>query len=295
MELVSTVIITYKRPLDVLARAIRSVLAQTYENIELTVVNDSPEDVLLEKSIHDYIETLNDGRIKYICHEKNMGANTARNTGLTNSHGKYIAFLDDDDEWLQNKIEKQVAAFESKQNVGLVYCGFIIRSETGDLIKKVYIPQEKKTVESLVEDNYIGSTSFPLILREAIDKLGGFDSTQKSCQEYELWLRIASKYTIIGINDSLGVYYVSNDSTFKGNYEKYVAGDDAIIEKHLELFKQYPIAYSNHMLHMATYMFKQKQIKRAISYKVRAWRACWNNPQNITVVYLINKIIQGNR
>ena len=100
---------------------------------------------------------------------------------------------------------------------------------------------------------------------------------------------------IIGINDSLGVYYVSNDSTFKGNYEKYVAGDDAIIEKHLELFKQYPIAYSNHMLHMATYMFKQKQIKRAISYKVRAWRACWNNPQNITVVYLINKIIQGNR
>ena len=63
MELVSTVIITYKRPLDVLARAIRSVLAQTYENIELTVVNDSPEDVLLEKSIHDYIETLNDGRI----------------------------------------------------------------------------------------------------------------------------------------------------------------------------------------------------------------------------------------
>ena len=292
MDLVSTVIITYKRSLDVLGRAISSVLSQTYTNIELTIVNDAPEDVILASSICKYINSLNDNRIHYICHEKNMGANAARNTGLANSHGKYIAFLDDDDEWLPNKIEKQVLAFNQFQKVGMVYCGFIIRSDIGDYNRTALVPNDNEMLETLIEDNFIGSTSFPLILREAIDKLGGFDSKQKSCQEYELWIRIACNYKLVGIKEPLGIYNVSGDSTFKGNYDKYVTGDDAIIKKHIKLFKLYPKSYSNHYLHMATYMLKQRQIKRFINYKIRAWRVCWNNPQNLTIVHVVNRLIQ---
>ena len=292
MDLVSTVIITYKRPLEVLARAIQSVLNQSYETLELIVVNDAPEDSDLSSSIRDYITSLNDKRIKYICHERNMGANAARNTGLAYSKGKYIAFLDDDDEWLPTKLESQVAAFSTKQNVGLVYCGFIIRDVNGDYNRKAIVPNDDKVLEQLLEDNFIGSTSFPLILREAIDKLGGFDQSQKSCQEYELWIRIACNYKLVGIEKPLGIYYVSDDSTFKGNYDKYVAGDNAIVRKHIQLFENNPKAYSNHMLHMSTYMFKQKQFKRAFNYKYRAWRACWYNPKNILIVQLVCSMIK---
>ena len=77
MELISTVIITYKRPLIVLARAIQSVLNQTYRNLELIIVNDAPEEKNLSTQISKYIKNLGDSRVEYIEHEKNCGANQA--------------------------------------------------------------------------------------------------------------------------------------------------------------------------------------------------------------------------
>lgn len=284
-ELISVVVITYKRKLDVLSRAIKSVLNQSYANLELIVVNDAPEEVELEKQIKGYIDSADDRRIKYILHEKNMGANYARNTGLENANGKYIAYLDDDDEWLSNKIELQYEAIKDKTNVGMVYSGFYIRENSGDTKREVIIP--KNYLKALVEDNYIGSTSFPLLRTEAVRMVGGFDVNQKSCQEYELWIRIAKQYDIIGIPNTIGVYYMSNDSTFKGNYNSYVSGDNALINKHKDLFEKYPIQYSNHLLHMFTYMIKEKQYKIAFTYKCRAINACWYNIKNLSIAYVL--------
>lgn len=120
--LVSAIITTYKRPPETVERAIKSVEAQTYKNIEIIVVDDSPDsfsgrdDVKTTVSAHE--------GVKYIPHEKNMGAQVARNTGLNAAAGEYIAYLDDDDEWDNTKTEKQLAAF-TNERIGLVYSGCI--------------------------------------------------------------------------------------------------------------------------------------------------------------------------
>lgn len=292
MELISVVIITYKRPLSVLSRAVESVLAQTYKNLELIIVNDAPHEEALLKEISEYLQQLNDPRVKYVVHEKNGGANKARNTGLNQASGKYIAYLDDDDEWLPEKLSIQKKEFEKNHKLGMVYAGFYIRNDKGvDSIKDTIIPT-KGYLRELVEDNYIGSTSFPLLLTEAVKKVGGFDVNQKSCQEYELWIRIARQYEIVGIKDLVGIYYVSSDSTFKGNYDSYLAGDCAILEKHKQLFKKYPIKYSNHLIRMYIYMLHAKQIKKALYFKARAIKVCWYNLNNLSIIYGIRRIIK---
>lgn len=292
MDLISTIVITYKRPLNVLARAIQSILCQTYKYIEVIVVNDAPEEKKLSKDISDYIDSLRDSRVRYIEHEKNMGANTARNTGLKIATGKYIAYLDDDDEWLPEKLETQYKAIQGNNSIGLVYSGFYIRSERTEDVKKDTVIPKKDYLAALIEDNYIGSTSFPLLLTEAVRMVGGFDINQRSCQEYELWLRIAEIYNIKGISGLLGIYYVSQDSTFKGNYDSYFAGDTALIKKHEKLFLRYPIQYSNHLLRMYSYMLSVKQYKKAFYYKKRAFLVCWYNINNISLVYFLRKIVK---
>ena len=292
MDLISVVIITYKRPLRVLSRAIQSVLTQTYKNLELIIVNDAPDEEALVKEISDYLQQINDSRVKYVVHEKNGGANRARNTGLSHASGKYIAYLDDDDEWLPEKLSIQKKEFEKNPKLGIVYAGFYIRNEEGLDVRKDTIIPRTSYLRALVEDNYIGSTSFPLLLTEAVKKVGGFDVNQKSCQEYELWIRIAQQYEIVGIKDLVGIYYVSKDSTFKGNYDSYLAGDCAILEKYEQMFKKYPIEHSNHLLRMYLYMLNKKQIKKALYFKGRAIKACWYNVNNLSIVYGIRRIIK---
>ena len=92
-ELVSVVITTYKRRVSQIKAAIDSVLNQSHENLELIIVDDSPNEYEYRDEVKNYCENILDSRVKYIQHEKNMGACAARNTGFSNSNGKYIAFL----------------------------------------------------------------------------------------------------------------------------------------------------------------------------------------------------------
>ena len=289
MELVSVVIITYKRPLAILKRAIQSVLAQTYQNIELIIVNDAPEESSLHKEIQNYIRLLNNDRINYVLHEHNLGANAARNTGIKYSKGKYLAFLDDDDEWLPEKIEKQITAHVSDK-IGIVYCGFYVNTNGVITERKAVFPK-KKALPALIEFNFIGSTSFPLLLKSAVERVGCFDVNQKSCQEHELWIRIAKEYEVVGLSDCLGIYYISKDSTFKSNYASYIAGDNGILNKNKDLEKVYPIEFSNHLLGMAWYFASEKQYKLALDYKIKAIKMCWYNVDNCTLIYSVKKMI----
>ena len=99
---VSVIIPTYNRA-HLIGRAIRSVLDQTYQDWELIVVDDASTD-----DIPGIVKGFTDGRVKYIRHDENKGAAAARNTGIQAARGAYIAFLDSDDEWLPEKLERQV-------------------------------------------------------------------------------------------------------------------------------------------------------------------------------------------
>ena len=146
---VSVIITTYKRPLQIVSRAISSVLNQTYTQLELIVVDDSPSSFEGRDAIEQYIKNLPDKRIRIIQHDNNRGACAARNTGIQDSKGNYIAFLDDDDFWHPDKIEKQMRKMASG-NYGLVYCRQHVINEVD---QRSYDPR-KEYYEGKVFDRY---------------------------------------------------------------------------------------------------------------------------------------------
>ena len=135
-------ITTCKRPPEMLNRAIKSVLCQTLRDWHLLIVDDSPQDYELRDEVKRMADDLceKDERITYIQHDKNYGSSRARNTALNfalKNNYEFIAYLDDDDEWLPDKLEKQFKKFqECGENTALVYCDSeCIDDDTGNIIK----------------------------------------------------------------------------------------------------------------------------------------------------------------
>lgn len=185
---VSVIIPTYNR-LSLLKKAMESVLTQTYTNFEIVVVDDGSSD-----GTREYLLPLNDQRIKSVLLDTNKGANAARNAGIRKADGRYIAFLDDDDEWLSDKLEKQVNIFKHNNDVGIVYSTAVIMLVNENIEYNTAPEAKGKIFNELLLSNVIGSTSTVILRRELLSMHGMFDERMPSMQDYELWLRL-SKHT----------------------------------------------------------------------------------------------------
>lgn len=177
--MISCIITTYKREPETVKRAINSIQRQTYQDIEIIVVNDAPEQEELVSKIGSMISDMNDSRIKYIVHEKNSGACVARNTGANVSDGEYLAFLDDDDEWLPEKLMTQLKLMKSPA-VGLVTCdNFIVNEKGSKVLHKNKWPKHfSSELEDMLVGNFIGGVSFPLLRKKTFVEAGMFDQCQ---------------------------------------------------------------------------------------------------------------------
>ena len=258
--MVSAIVTTYKREPDMVLRAIDSILMQTYKDMELIVVDDSPDEYKLRNDVKNAVlnraKQSREIEIRYIAHEKNMGACVARNTGLNASRGEYVAYLDDDDEWMPEKIEKQIEVIQ-KSNVALVGCGSISVNDTDGTKKERNVtPHRGKVFKELLSINFIGSTSFPLIRKSNLIDIDGFDPLMQSVQDYDVWLRIAEKYEIDYIDEPLVIYHEHNDGRITTNPQKRINGTTRLCqkfqtyldadrrlwwEKHRELSRQYAL------------------------------------------------------
>lgn len=229
---VSCIVTTYERPIEILKKAIMSIVKQTYDNFEILIVNDSPKNIELSNKIKHLVKLIKNEyyiEITYLSYEKNMGANYARNYGIKFSSGEYIAFLDDDDEWLPEKLEIQVPLMDD--NVAIVYSNFLI-CDNGKYHKNNLIEvTNKNKIEKILETNFIGSTSFPLLNKKLLLDVGGFDDQLKSCQEYDLYIRLLRNHNIAYSNKYVGIYSISNDSTYRNNHEKFYASSIYIYNK----------------------------------------------------------------
>jgi len=188
--LVSVIIPTYKR-IDLLKKSVDSVLNQTYKNIEIIVVDDNePSSYYRNETsliLNNYIKTYEN--IKYIQLEKNSGGCIARNTGLQEAAGKYVNFLDDDDIFYPEKIEKQVSKFEnSTEQLAVVGCFANIRDNNGK-IKRVEKVEIKGDVFIKQLAYNVCTTSIALINREVCVKSGGFIKIPSS-QEHLFFIKI---------------------------------------------------------------------------------------------------------
>jgi len=203
-DLVSIITPSYKSE-KFIFQTIDSVLAQTYQNWELIIVDDCSPDNSNE-IIENYCKK--DNRIKLIKLEKNSGPAVARNKGIDLARGKYIAFLDSDDVWLPEKLEKQIQ-FMKKNNVLLCYSSYLIIDENSKEIGKFIIPKTKVSYKDLLKTCIIGNLT-AIYDAEAIGK---YYMKDVGHEDYTLWLKILKRvYFAYGIEEPLAKYRVMKKS-----------------------------------------------------------------------------------
>lgn len=207
--LVSAIITTHNRK-KLLMRAIESVLTQTYKNIECIVVDDASTD----KTQDDIQLYINSGKIQYIYIEPrdSQGGNHARNVGIYHAKGQYIAFLDDDDEWFSDKIEKQVREMERNAETGFVYCGVMVEKNLDKTTWKVRPNRIDKYLEGNISKEIliriITTTTTIMVKRGILEEVGYFDENLNYWQEYELCIRILQKTQAKAVREPLALYRV---------------------------------------------------------------------------------------
>ncbi|HUU46416.1 MAG TPA: glycosyltransferase family A protein [Acidobacteriota bacterium] len=206
--LVSVVLPTYNGAgRGYLAEAIASVLAQTYPHRELIIVDDGSADdtpALLANYAQPGVR---------IVHQLNQGLAAARNTGIHHATGEYICFLDDDDRWLPEKLERQVRFFgecerRSGGRVKLVFTPITLIDERGRAVGRQAHTARGDIYESLFTTNLVDSPSSVMIKRDVLDAVGSFDPALRSIEDLDLWIRIAQDYEIHSMDEPLVEYRV---------------------------------------------------------------------------------------
>jgi glycosyltransferase involved in cell wall biosynthesis len=227
--LVSLVLTTYERP-ELAKRAIRSMLAQTYKNTEIIVIEDAGE-TTIESWIEQY-----DGEISFIRHSENRGLAAARNTGINAASGKYVAFLDDDDEWEPRKTAKQVSRAERllpDRELGVVYCG--ARHEFEESAKtKVRMPENDGNLrEEIQREGAKTLSSSYLFVRTALLDVDGFDESLPSSIDHDIWMSLAvAGYEVDALEEPLVVKHQSSDRTeMTSDVETRIEGIDQYTQK----------------------------------------------------------------
>lgn len=233
--LVSAIITTHNR-INLLKRAIESVLNQTYPNIELIVVDDASNDgteVYCNNLPLQYI---------YIAKQESKGGNYARNQGIKAAKGTYIAFLDDDDYWLPDKIDKQVTLIE-QYDCELVYGGRIIELITPNgTIYKEDLPKHNLwgDLHKKILYNVCTTTTNILVKRNALFEIGLFDENLNFWQEYELTIRLAQRKPFYFVNEAICVYRVDTQDKKRltNKYKPWKKAVTYIYKKHNRLYSQ---------------------------------------------------------
>ncbi len=199
MQKVSVIIPTYNR-CDTVERSIRSVLEQTYSEIEVVVVDDGSTD-----NTEEIVKAIPDNRIRY-CRKENGGAGSARNEGVKCATTDIIAFHDSDDCWRADKLEKQMAYWEKYPEFSMVYCGYELHRENKVSIK---VPVDTKSGKlegdiflELLTHNKIGAPTM-LMRKPCFLAVGGFDSSLKCLEDWEFVLRFSKQYPIGFVNEIL--------------------------------------------------------------------------------------------
>ena len=207
---VSVIVTTFNR-VKLLPETINSILVQTFEDFELSVVDNMSID-----GTSEYVATIADPRIRYFRNPNNGVIAVNRNYGLNQARGKYIAFCDDDDLWLSEKLKLQVEVLEQNASVALCYTN--AESFMGD--KTISLRMVSRVVRNhhflqLMRGNFIPNSSV-LIRRNALLNLGYLTEDSRLREDYEMCLRLANGYQLAGIDDSL-IRYRLHSGNVAGN------------------------------------------------------------------------------
>jgi len=272
MPKVSVIIPTYNRAL-LIGRAIQSVLNQSYEDLEIFVIDDGSTDDT-ERVIKEFQKQ--DKRIRCIRLDENKGAAAARNIGVKSAKGKYIAFQDSDDEWFPEKTEKQVKVFENTPpEVGVVYSDMWRITEN----KKEYFYSPKimsgnkiKYKQALDYGVRKIGIQTALIKKECFDKVGMFDEKFPRLIDLELFIRLSKHYYFYHIEEPL-VNYFDADKGISSNTESFVTAQKLILEKYFEDIQKDKKMLAKHYFSIGVNLCLNGDSKNGRNYLIKTVKA----------------------
>ena len=262
---VSVIIPTYNR-VHLIGKAIKSVLNQTYQDFEIIVIDDGSTD-----NTGEIIRSFKDKRVKYIKkYKENKGISVARNIGIKMARGKYIALLDSDDEWLPEKLDKQVKILQSESpEVGVVCSWSYNIDEKGNYISKRYLPKKDGYIyEDLLSTNPI-SVPTVLIRKECFNRVGLFDDLLNAQEDWDMWIRIAKYYRFALIKIPL-VKYRLHSNQISRNLELKIITANRILVKYANELKKRPCTHSKHYFYIGNRLCHMGKTKEGQRYLIKA-------------------------
>jgi len=227
MPKVSVVIPAYNA-MTYLSETVESVFQQTFTDFEVLIINDGSLD-----GIEEWVAQLTDPRVKLIS-QPNQGVSVARNTGIAQARGEYIAFLDADDLWKPTKLEKQVHRLENDPAVGLVYTWTTLVDQGGKPTGFVYAYELEGNVwEQIVIEDIVCNGSSAMVRRSCFETVGVFDPNLSSVADGDMWVRIAGHYPFAVVKEFL-VDYRQYPNSMSKNRQKMLEDLRLTIEKRFQ-------------------------------------------------------------
>ena len=263
--LVTVVIPTHNRS-DLLPRAIRSVLGQTYKNLECIVVDDASND-----GTEQVVREFEDNRLIYLRHETSLHASAARNSGIKKARGEFLAFLDDDDEWLPQKLEKQLGLItSSSEQVGLVYC-WLDCYEEEQLVSQRHPKLRGNIFKQTLDRQPIGNSSTLLVRRSVIETVGGFDESLPRGNDGDFIRRICRDYEVDFVPEVLVKVYIGHKheritSVDEKSLRNAIKGHSIKLVKFKDQLDQYPTQAANIHATIAYHYAMLGEWKNCINY-----------------------------
>lgn len=271
---VSVIIPTYGMP-NYLEKSIRSVLSQTLSNIELIVVDDNDSNTEARRRTENLLKQfISDHRVNYLKHSQNMNGAVARNTGIKQAKGKYVAFLDSDDEYMPNRLMECFKVMETANSqIAGVYTGCEFRRGG----KSYHIEKNVKEGNFLLETlacTFMFCTGSNLFIRKTVvDEINGFDEAFLRHQDYEFLVRIFEKYSLAAIQEILVIK--NNENINLPNVNKMIDIKKQYLDKYSKQIQvlndtDRRYIYHSQYLQIAETAMRTKQNKLAKQYYSKA-------------------------
>ncbi|WP_347134060.1 glycosyltransferase family 2 protein [[Clostridium] symbiosum] len=273
--LVSCIVPTYKRP-DLIIGAIESILEQTYVNLEVLVIDDNEPYDQYSIETKKKINLMTDRRVRYIQQEHHVNGAKARNIGIENAHGEYVAFLDDDDRWCRDKLEKQVDFLENNKDYAGVSCLYIYY-RNGQLIRKNPVYTDENLHRKVLERSVSVGTCTLLLKKEVLDQTDYFNVNLNRHQELQLILDFLIKGKIGIIQEYLvkGNMDFGENRANATNVVEYKQAFFDAVKKHFDIYdnKIQKNIYAAHYFEIILVALRNKNLKLVIKY---LWKIGFN-------------------
>jgi len=273
---VSVVIPTYNR-MKSLPRALESVLRQTFDDIEVIVVDDCSTD-----GTWSYLQSIADPRLHIIRHETNRGGGAARNTGINAARAELIAFQDSDDEWLVTKLATQLDEYQrvNSPEYGAIYCAKITHGE-GKMgvygpreVQYMPLPGYEKTSGDISRElvrRAMVSTQTLMARKDLLQSIGGFDESLKLGQDWDMTTRLSRVTKFLFVDKPLVLCFTSADSISKVKANQAVARKK-MLDTHGDLISQDPALHAYYLTEIARVHQRQGCWRQSLPWIIKALR-----------------------